>query len=199
MCGSTNSQDQIQQEQIQQYEQMQEMTREEYAHQQEIYGPMADKFKSIFDLGPGHKGFSDDQTNDLNATAVEGTAQNYAAASRAVNENIAGQGGGEYMPSGADNQMRSQVAQSAAQEQSREEGQIKQADYGQGYQEWQQAGEGLLAIAAGDNPLGYANATTGSGAAAATTADQIAQEQNSWINAAIGAAGAVGGGFAGKP
>lgn len=198
MCGSTGAQEQLQQEQIAEYQKMQQMQAEMFSKQQEIYGPLAKQWQSIFDRGPGQKGFSDDQLNDLNATAVEGTALNYEQAARAVNENIAAQGGDEYMPSGASNQLRSSVATSAAEEESREESQIKQADYSQGYEEWMNAGQGLMSIAAGDNPLGYANATTDSGSAAEKTANDIAEAQNSWVNAALGAAGAVGGGLAGR-
>lgn len=199
MCGATSAQDQIQQEQMQQYQQMQEMTAQEFAAQQAIYGPMAAKFESIFNAGPNQKGFSDAETNDLNASAVEGTASNYKQAAKAVNENIAAQGGAPGMSNGASAQLRSEVATSAAAMESNEETQIKQADYNQGYSEWQAAGEGLLSIAAGDNPLGYANATTGAGSAASNTANEIAQENNSWLNAVIGAAGDIGGGLMGNP
>lgn len=201
MCGSTAGQDQIQQEQISEYEQMQKMTADMYAKQQEIYKPMEDQFQSIFAKGPGQEGFSEAQKNDLNSSVVEGTAENSGAAERATNEQIAAEGGDSVMPSGGDLQLQSEVRQGLSNEQSREESQVKEADYNQGYSEWQQAGGGLMAIAAGDNPLGYANATTSSGSAASTTAEDIAKEQNSWINAAIGAAGsAVGmaaGGWAG--
>lgn len=197
MCGSTGAQDTIQQEQINEYQKMQQMTADMYSKQQAIYAPMEASFKSIFDKGPGQEGFSDAQKNDLNASVVEGTAENSAAAERAVNEQIAAEGGDSVLPSGGDIQLQGEARQGLANEQSREETQVKEADYNQGYEEWQQAGSGLMAIAAGDNPLGYANATTGSGTAASNTADQIAQEQNSWINAAIGAAGEAAGGWAG--
>lgn len=198
MCGATDSQYQIQQEQMQQYQQMQDMTAEEFGKMQEIYKPLEEQFQSIFKLGPGQKGFSDDETNNLNTQVVEGTAGNYGQAARAVNREIAATGGGDmYAPSGAADSLRQTVANSAAQEESREEIGVKQADYDQGYQEWLQAGQGLMSIAAGDNPLGWASATTNSGTAASETSNQIASQENSWINAAIGAAGAAAGGWAG--
>lgn len=201
MCGSTDAQNQLQQEQLDAYKQAQQMLQDQYGKQQAIYGPMADMFQSIFAKGPSQTGFSDAQLTDLNAGAVEGTAQNYSQAAKAVNENIAAQGGGTNpLPTGAQIQLKSQVAQSAAEEQSREEGQIRQANYQQGYNQWLNAASGLESIAAGDNPLGYQAGAINSGQAAGTTADQIAQEQNSWVNAAIGAAGAIGGGLAtGRP
>jgi hypothetical protein len=114
-----------------------------------------------------------------------------------VNENLAAQGGGnELIGSGGAAQLKAETAQSAAGELSREQTQIKEADYEQGYKQWMNAGAGLESIAAGENPLGYEGAATSAGGAAGTTADQIAQQQNSWINAALGAAGAIGGGWA---
>ena len=196
MCGATSAQTQLQDEQIQAYQTAQTMTQEEYGNQQAIYGPMAQQFQSIFNLGPSQEGFSAGEKNTLNAQAVTGTGENYSNAAKALNEQIAGEGGGnESIPSGANTQLKEQVAQRAAQEESSEETQIQEADYNQGRADWQAAGEGLTSIAAGENPLGYENAATGSGTAASNTANQVAQEQNSWVNAAIGAAGSVGGAF----
>jgi hypothetical protein len=197
MCGSTAAQDQLQGEQLQAYQQAQQLTAEQYANQQALYAPMAAQFQSILSRGPNSKGFSDEEEQALNAQAVEGTAENYEGAAKAVNENLAAEGGGSNpLPSGAQTQLREQVATSSAQEESREEQQIQQADYSQGYNEWENAGAGLESIAAGENPLGYEGAETSSGSAAGTTAEQIAQEENSWENAAIGAVGTVAGGWA---
>ncbi|MGA9668402.1 MAG: hypothetical protein WBQ94_04295 [Terracidiphilus sp.] len=193
MCGASNTQTQLQDAQMQAYQQAQQMSAEQYANQQAIYGPMAKQFQSIFDLGPSHKGFSDEETNTLNAQAVQGTAANYGAAAKAVGESLAAEGGGNAdITVGGQQQMKAEVAQSAAGQESQQETQIQEANYNQGYQQWLGAGTGLESIAAGQNPLGYMNAATSAGSAAGTTANQIAQEDNSWINAAIGAAGSLG-------
>ena len=191
MCGSTGAQTEIQQEQLDAYQQAQDMTKAQYAKQSEIYAPMAAKFGSIFDMGASQKGFSDAEDTNLKAQAVEGTAENYAAAAKATGEQIAARGGVAGMPSGAADSLRAKTAVSAAQEESREESQITSANYAQGYQEWKDAGAGLETIASGENPLGYEGAATSSGTAVADTANQIATEQNSWINAAAGIGGAL--------
>jgi hypothetical protein len=197
MCGSTAAQDQLQGEQLQAYQQAQQLTAEQYANQQALYAPMAAQFQSILTRGPNAKGFSDEEEQHLDAQAVEGTAENYEGAAKAVNENLAAEGGGSNpLPSGGQTQLKEQVATSSAQEESREEEQIQQADYSQGYNEWENAGAGLETIAAGENPLGYEGAATSSGSAAGTTAEQIAEEENSWENAAIGAVGTAAGGWA---
>ena len=196
MCATGGQQD-LGQEQLAAYQQAQAMTATEYADQQAIYAPMAKQFSSIFSMGPSQKGFDQSEENTLNAQAVEGTAENYHQAAKAVNGQIASEGGGnEVAPSGAANQLKEEVAQSAAQNESQQETQIQEADYNQGYQEWLNAGQGLETIASGENPLGYENAATGAGSAAGTTEQQIANEDNSWINAAIGAVGTAAGGWA---
>lgn len=196
MCAS-DSQNQLEQEQLAAYQQAQQLTAEQYQNEQAIFAPMAKQFQSILDRGPGQQGFSDAERADLNATATEGTAENYKSASKALGESLAAEGGGDIpLPTGAQTQTREELAASSAQTQSEEESQIKQADYNQGYQEWLTAGQGLMGIATGENPLGFENAETSAGSAAGTTAEQIAQENNSWISAAIGAAGAIGGGWA---
>lgn len=196
MC-ETATQDQLQQEQISAYQSAQQMTAQQYSNQQAIYGPMTSQFQSIFNRGPNQEGFSEPQKQDLNATAVEGTAENYEGSARAVNEEEAAEGGGDIpLSTGGELQQKENVAESSAKEESSEESQIKQADYTEGENEWAAAGSGLESIAAGDNPLGFENAETSSGSAASTTAEQIAQEQNSWETAAIGAVGTAAGGWA---
>lgn len=196
MC-ETAAQDQIQGEQIQAYQQAQQLTAEQYAHQQAIYAPMTGLFQTIFNRGPNQEGFSEPERQDLEAQAVEGTARNYAGAARAVNESEAALGGGDIpLTSGGELQQKQNVALSSAAEESKEQSQIKQANYTQGRSEWDAAGAGLEGIAAGDNPLGFENASTNAGSAAATTADEIAKEQNGWESAVAGAAGAAAGGWA---
>lgn len=193
MCGATGAQTELQGDQLAAYTQAMQMTQEEYGDQQAIYGPMSAQFKSILAKGPNQEGFSAGETEDLNAQAEEGTAENYKGAAKAVGESEAAEGGGNIaMPTGAQEEEKANIATAAAGQESSEENQIKQADYNQGEQEWQQAAGGLETIAAGENPEGYENAATGAGSAAGTTANQIASENNSWISAITGAAGAIG-------
>jgi hypothetical protein len=197
MCGSTGAQNTLQQEQLDAYKEAQQMTAEQYSNQQAIFKPMADQFESVFKLGPSQEGFSEQEENTLNAQAVAGTASNYSQAAKAVSEGLAAEGGGnDFIGSGGAAQLKAEVAQSAAQSESQQETQIKEANYQQGYQQWMQAGKGLETIAEGENPLGYESGATTAGGAAGTTANQIAEQQNSWINAALGAAGSIAGGWA---
>ena len=194
MSGPTAQQTELGDAQLQAYQQAATLTQQQYANQQAIYGPMATQFQSIFAKGPGQQGFTPEEDEELNAQAEEGTAENYGNAARAVGEATAARGGGTNpLPTGADSAIEGNIATSAAQEESQQENQINAANYGQGYNEWENAGQGLQAIAAGENPLGYESNETSSGSAAGTTESQIASEDDSWLNATIGAVGSAAG------
>jgi hypothetical protein len=194
MCGSTQQQTQIESEQQEEFEQEMQEQMQVYAEDQGILKQMQDIYSPILAKGPNQEGFSQDEENNLNATAVEGTAENYAQVAKAAGEGQAAEGGGDVdLPSGSQEELKAQIGAAAAGQESSEESQIKQADYAQGYSEWQTAAEGLSGVANDLNPVGYSGAATASGNAAANTANQIAEENNSWENAAIGAVGAIGG------
>ena len=196
MCA-TSQQENLDAEETQALQNAQQMTAQQYAEQQAIYAPMSAQFQSIFAKGPNQQGFTEGELQNLNAQAVAGTAQNYQQAAKAVGEQTAAEGGGTNpLPTGAQTQLKQEVANSAAQQESGEESQIQQANYQQGYSEWQNAGAGLEAIATGEDPLGYENAENGAAGVANNEANAIASENSSWINAALGSAGAVGGGWA---
>ena len=199
MCGASQQQNDLAAEQTAAYQQAQQMTAEQYGKQSAIYAQLTPQFESILAKGPNAKGFSAEEEQNLNAQAVEGTAANYKQAATAVNEHLAAEGGGTNpLPSGGQEQLQQEVANSAAANESNQETQIQEANYNQGAQEYGAAASGLEGIATGTDPLGFENAATSAGTAASDTANQIAQEDNSWVNAAIGAAGTIAGAYAGK-
>jgi hypothetical protein len=194
MSGPTAQQTELGDAQLQAYQQAAQLTQEQYTNQQAIFAPLVSQFQSIYAKGPGQQGFSPEENEELNATAEEGTAENYGDAARAVGESEAAEGGGTNpLPTGASSAIQSNIATSAAKEESQQESQIESADYSQGYNEWENAGQGLETIASGENPLGYESNETSSGSAASTTAGQIASEDDSWLNATIGAVGSAAG------
>jgi hypothetical protein len=196
MCA-TNEQNQIEQEQHAAYTQALDLAQKQYGNQQEIFGQISDILQPILKAGPSQRGFSAGESNNLNSQAIEGTATNYKAAAQALGEQTAARGGGSLpLEGGPQIQQRERLATSAAESLSKQQDDILQADYDQGNKNWLEAVQGMGTIATGENPLGYATAATGSGTAAANEANQIASENNSWINAALGAAGSVGAGFA---
>lgn len=197
MCGSTQAQTDIEkQQQAFQTESMQEQ-QAAYQQDQALLKQMQGVYAPIFAKGPDQEGFSPEMKAALSSQIKEGTATNYAQAAQATNAQLAATGGGNLViPSGQQAQMKAQVAQSAAQQESGEQLEATQADYQQGYNQWLQAGQGLFGVSGQMNPLGYGSQVNTAGAQAANTANQIASQQNSWINAAIGAAGSIAGGWA---
>lgn len=191
MCGATSAQTQLQTEQSDFYKQAIQQQSTVYGEDQALLSKMEAVYEPILNAGPNQKGFSAAEDNDLNSEAVTQTAESYNAAKKAVGNQIAAEGG-TGMPSGESDELKQETAESAANQRSTELSQIEQADYSQGYDEWKTAAAGLSGVAADLSPTSYSGAATGAGSAAATTADQIAEENNSWVNAAIGAAGEVG-------
>lgn len=194
MCGASSQQNNVEQEQNEFYQQAITEQSAAYSEDQEVLNQMKSIYSPILAKGPNQQGFSQEELDSLNTGAVEGTAENYESAAKAVNEEVAAEGGGNAdLPSGGATELKAQTAAAAAQQESSEENQIEEADYSQGYNEWQNAATGLATVAGQLNPTAYENAATSAGSATSTTANEIAQENNSWINAAIGAAGSIGG------
>jgi hypothetical protein len=196
MCAS-DAQNQIQAEDLQTMKDYDAQQKTQYANQTALYSQVKSVLDPILNAGPNQKGYSTDELNNLNAQAKEGTAENYSAAGKAVAENLAAEGGGENsLPNGAQLQLKQETANSAAQEESKEESEITSSDYQTGRENFTNAEQGEMAIAAGENPTGYASNAINAESTAGSEANAIASENTSWINAAIGAAGAIGGGIA---
>jgi hypothetical protein len=196
MCGASDQQTDTYNEQQQFFQQMMQQQTQAWGEDQEVLAAIRGVSQPIFAAGPSQEGYSPEEKAAMETQVTEGTAQNYAKVATALGDQMAAAGGGNLaIPNGAADQIKAGVATSAAQEESREQSQITQNDWQQGYQNWLQAGQNMMGVAGQLNPVAYSGAATGAGSAASSTANQIAEESNSWINAAIGAAGAVGGGL----
>jgi hypothetical protein len=194
MCGSTGQQQQISDAQQQMYTTLTNAYNTTFGQDQAITSALTAQFQPILAAGPSQTGFSTGESTSLNTSAAENIAQNYAAAQKATAQVLAARGGGNTMlPSSVSANLLAQNTNLAAQQRSQAQNTIQQANYAQGYQNWQQAANVLGSTASLINPLGYASSATGAGTAAATTANQIASQQNSVWNAAIGALGGVAG------
>lgn len=192
MSGASASQQELQQEQIQFYQQGMQESQATFGEQQELLKQMEAVYSPILAKGPNQEGFSAAEKTALDAQATQGTATNYGEAARAVGENLAAEGGGNPLPSGSAEQVKEEVAAAAAGQEASEESQILQADYAQGYKEFSDAGASLSVASGQLNPAAFENAATSAGSAAETTAEQINQENNSWETAAIGAVAGLG-------
>ena len=198
MCGASKEQKNTYAEQQSFYKEIMDEQHSAYSADQGLLKTLNSVFTPIFVKGPKQEGYTPEQKAELNASVTDQTAQNYKQAAQVVGENMAASGGGNTIfPSAVEQSVKASIATSAAQNESQQRQQIQQASWDQGYQNWLNAGQGMFNVSSQLNPLGYSQQTTNAGSAAASTANQIAQESNSWINAAIGAAGMAAGGWAG--
>lgn len=195
MCGGpTPTELELQQEQTDFYKTAIAESQAVFGQQQALQQQIEGVFMPILKAGPSQMGFSQPELDVLGASAVEGTAETYRSAMKALQTKLAAQGGGNVPGlTGAQAQLEEELTAGSAQEQSREQTQILESGYQQGYQEFTDATKAIAGVSDQLSPTAYMGGANQAGGAAATLAAQINAQQNSWINAAIGAAGeAVG-------
>ncbi len=189
MSGPSSTQMELQQEQADFYAQGIQESQTAFSEDQDLLKQMEAIYDPILAKGPNTNAFAGPEQSALDAQAVEGTSRNYTQAARAVGEQVAAEGGGDNpLPSGAGEQLKEEVATSAAGQESEEEQQILQAGYSEGEKEFEEAGAALSTASGQLSPASYETAATGAGSAAETTASAINQEENSWIAPVLGAA-----------
>jgi hypothetical protein len=191
LCGPSGQQQAIAAQQQQFYSTMQQDYSTMFAGQQNILTNLQNSWNPVLQAGINQYGYSAPETAALQSTATQGTATQYANASRALNEGIAARGGTSFIPSGASQQMQQSVATAAANQQSNELLGIQQSGYAQGRQDYLAAAGALSGVAQLQNPLGYAGTANQSGSSAYQSAYQNQQMQNqmySQIGGMIGGA-----------
>jgi hypothetical protein len=199
MCGATQQQQQVSDEQNAFYKQLTQQYSTIFGQSQAITGALTQAYLPILQAGPSQTGFAPGEENALRTQNTENVATNYAQAQRATAQVLAAQGGGDtLLPSSINANILAQNTNLAAAQRTAGENTITQANYARGYGNWQQAA-GVLGSTAGlINPTSYAGATTSAGGAAMQGATDIANAANSPWNAAFGALGAIGGAAAGN-
>lgn len=195
MCGASKEQKDIEKSQAAFYTTLTANYKTQFAESDAILKSLTSQFDPILKAGINQEGFSAPEKAALNTQATEGVATNYENAARAVNGQLAATGGGnEFLPSGAADALKYSVADASAKQQSAEQNQITEADYATGRQNFLSAASVLGGSTGVFNPTsGAANAATSGGSAAAQTANEISQANNSWMAPVLGAAGALGG------
>jgi hypothetical protein len=189
--GPSQAQQSLAATQQQFYNTMTQNYAQNFAGQQNILNTLKGAWAPILAAGPGQYGFTPAEDAAMRSAATQGTAANYAAASRAVNANLAAKGGDAFLPSGAATQVNSQVAQAAASQQSSENLGITQAGYAQGLSNFNNASKVMGGVADTLNPAGYLSGTNTAGSDAYTSAyenQQMANAASPW-NAVSGILG----------
>lgn len=172
----------------------------QFANQSAILSSLQKSLQPTVDAGPSQYGYSTGQTNNLNSTAIQGTAQQYQNAQKALQNQQAARGGGNLMlPSGVDAQNNASLAASGANQTSSELLGIQNAGYAQGNQNYTNAINQLGGVAGQYNPNGYAGSATSAGNSAGDTLNTIqkANAASSPWGAIGGLLGGVAGSFAG--
>lgn len=196
-CGASSQQNQIEASQQAYYQTLQTQAQEEFGQASQVFGDLYAAMSPIVAAGPNQQGFSAGELQNLDSTAVTGAGEAYTAAAQTVRQQEAAAGGSNFVPSGATQQINAEVAAQGASQTSTEENQIQQADYATGRSNYFTAAGDLAAATGTYNPAtGAAGAANTGGSDAANTANQIAQENNSWVSAVTGALGGVAGGIA---
>jgi hypothetical protein len=178
-----------------------------FGAQSQVLQNLNNIFTPIAQAGPDQQGYGPQQLAALNTEIGEGVGQNYSKASQALNTQFATQGGGnEFLPTGAQAALKSQLATSAANEMSNEQLSVTNANYNQGRQNWQNATAGLGALAQEYNPNAIGGLANNANEGAFNEATNIQQMQNQKQSAIAGGiaglamdaatfgAGAMGGG-----
>lgn len=195
-CGSSAGQKDIGSEQSAVYKQITQQSQQVFGDSSSVFKDLMSTFAPTLAAGPNQEGFSQAEKSALQSAAITNTGNAYRNAKQAVGESLAAQGGGNVgdVTGGSKTAIQLGLAENAANETSGELNKIDQADYAIGRQNYAEAASGLAGSTGTFNPAtSMAGAATSSGEAAANTANQIAQQDNSWVSSVTGALGGIAG------
>lgn len=197
MCGGpSQTQLNLQSEEAQFYQTQINAYNTAYSNFKSLQDTLNAQFAPILAAGPGQKGFTTAEANDLESQAKTGTAVNFAKASQAAQAAIAARGGGNdttNITSGGAQQLEGELASTAAATESAQELGIDEANYSAGRSNYEGAVQGEEELAAGWNPNSFAGSANNSGKIASDEANEITKEQQSvWGGVLSGLSGIAG-------
>lgn len=199
LCGASSAQNQAQQAQAAAYTQMTQQAQQVFGASSQVFQQLQATFAPTVAAGPNQQGFSQAEQSALNSQAITEGGIAARNAKQATGEAVAAQGGGNNaaLQSGVDTGIEAQVNESAAENTANNLNTIQLNNYATGRQNYNNAVAGLAGSTNAFNPASTAgNAATRAGEASANTANQIASQNNSWIQAVTGAVGGIAGDFA---
>ena len=192
MCGASSEQKELETEQAAFYAQATAQAAQVFGIANNVFNEISAATAPIVAAGPSQEGYSAAENQALNSQAISGTAGSYAKLQQALGAKEAANGGGPSITSGAQLQEQENLGASAANQLSNQQLGITTANYAQGNQKYNNAVSQLTAATNVFNTSASVNnAATEAGSAASTTANQIAQENNSWVSSVTGALGGV--------
>jgi hypothetical protein len=198
MCGTSEEQKDISADQTAFYKNLSDQYSTIFGQNQAIVGALTSQFLPILQAGPSQTGFSQGQENALRTQNIENVATDYAQAQRATAQILAARGGGNtLLPSSVDANLIAQNAAAAAAQRSAGDLGITNANYAQGYQNWNTAANVLGSTAQLINPNSYASSATTAGNSAYDSAYKNAQTAFQPWGAAFSVLGSAAGMAAG--
>jgi hypothetical protein len=193
MCGASESQKQIGQQQSQFFTAMQAQAQQIFGASSKIFSDLTSAFEPILSAGPGQEGYTVPQKSALQSRAITETGEAYRHAQQAAGERIAASGGGNaVLPAGSTEALQARIASEGAGATAEQLSNIDLRSAELGRQNWLAAGQVL-----GNAPsvFGVANAAAGeatqAGGAAAAQANQIQQANRAWVGDVTGILGDV--------
>lgn len=196
MCGPSSQQEALAAQETDFSRTLQSHYAQNFGAQSQILQNLTNQFTPIAQAGPDQQGFGPQELAALNTQAGEQVAANYAKTQQSLNTVLGSRGGGnEFLPTGAEGQLRAALATSGAQEMSQEQLGITRANYAQGRQNWQEATGGLRALSQEYDPSAIANETTSATGQAFGEESQIQQMKNQKESAIAGGIAGLAGGF----
>lgn len=198
-CGASSEQKGIFKQQESAYKTLMSQAQTIFGGSSKIFSDLTSAFEPILAAGPGQEGFTAPQMANLKSQAITETGQAYRHAAQAAGERGAAAGGGSaLLPSGTIEATRAAIARAGAGQTAQQLANIRTQSAELGRQNWLAAANVLGGAPGVFNPAtSAAGITTGAGEAAANTANQIAQANNSWMTPVAGILGGVAGGLTG--
>lgn len=198
-CGATPQQTQTYNQQSQLSQQMMTQAQSVFGSSSGVFNDLVSSLAPTVAAGPNQQGFSAAETSALNSAAVTNGAQAYKNAKSATGDAMAAQNGGNAATtSGTTAGVDANIAAGSAENTANQENQITQENFATGRQNYD------TAVGALESAPGVFSSATSAGSAASgalenqsNTANQIAQEDQSWVQGVTGALGGVASGFVG--
>ena len=195
VCGATSAQNQILGQQTGFATQVASQAGTIFGNASSVFNSLQSSLLPTINKGPNQAGFSAGELAARNAGVVQTGAQAAANAKSAIGNAAGAQGGGNTgLTAGASTVNSANAMADISQGTATELNKVQQQNYEVGRQEYNDAIKGEEGSTEVFNPAtSAANAGSEALGGAAKTANDVASQQNSWVNAAIGALGSVAG------
>ena len=166
-----------------------------FADQTQLISSLQNVMTPIVQAGPDQQGMGPQELAALKTQSGEAVGQNYAKATAALNNQLAVRGGGAGdVTSGAEGQLKAELASAGAAQASNEDLAITKANYDLGRQNWLQATAGLNALVGETNPTQYGSLASEANKTAFGESTQIQNMKNQEEASIMGGITALAGG-----